>query len=99
MEEFVYYNNLYDIYGKLLTEKEQLSFEDYYQENLSLSEIADNKNISRSAVQKMIKTVIEKLTYYEDKLGVYKKNCQLNEILKIEDIKEIKAKINKILED
>ena len=65
MKEFVYYNNLFDIYGKLLTDKEQESFRDYYQEDLSLGEIAEIKNISRAAVQKTIKTVLEKLDYYE----------------------------------
>lgn len=99
MEEFVYYNNLYDIYGNLLTEKEQESFHDYYQEDLSLSEIADNKNISRSAVQKMIKNVLEKLNYYEENLNIYKKNCQLNEVLKMDKIEDIKAKIEKIISE
>ena len=99
MEEFVYYNNLYDIYGNLLTEKEQEAFHDYYQEDLSLSEIADNKNISRSAVQKMIKNVLEKLNYYEENLNIYKKNCQLSEVLKMDKIEDIKAKIEKIISE
>ncbi len=97
MENFVYYNNLYDIYGELLTEKEQEVFHDYYQEDLSLAEIADNKKVSRSAVQKMIKIVLEKLNYYEEKLSVYKKNCQLNELLRINKIEDIKTEIEKIL--
>ena len=60
MEDFVYYNNLYDIYGDLLTENEQNCFIDYYQDNLSLSEIAENKNVSRSAIGKTIKNVTDK---------------------------------------
>lgn len=99
MEEFVYYNNLYDIYSELLTDKERVAFEDYYQEDLSLSEIASNKNISRSAVQKMIKTVLEKLNYYEEKLNIYKKNCQLSDALNSETIEAIKDKIRKILSE
>ena len=43
MKDFVYYNNLFDIYGELLTDNEKNSFRDYYQEDLSLSEIADEK--------------------------------------------------------
>ena len=61
MEEFVYYNDLFDIYSDLLTDKEVSTFKDYYQEDLSLSEIADDRDISRSAVQKTVKTVLEKL--------------------------------------
>ncbi len=97
MEEFLYYNNLYDIYGELLTAKEQETFHDYYQEDLSLSEIADNKSISRSAVQKMIKNVLEKLNYYEDKLHIYKKNCQLNNLLESNNIDDIKDQIKEII--
>ena len=98
MEEFVYYNDLFDIYGELLTEKEQEAFKDYYQEDLSLSEIADNKNISRSAVQKMVKTVLEKLNYYEDKLHLYKEHGSLRNLLSVNDLEKIKKGIKDIVE-
>ena len=97
MKEFVYYNNLFDIYGRLLTEKEQESFKDYYQEDLSLGEIAEIKNISRAAVQKTIKTVLEKLDYYEDILNVYAKNIKLKEIIDNLEDKDLKNKIEEIL--
>lgn len=99
MEDFIYYNSLFDIYGSLLTEKEQENFKDYYQEDLSLSEIAENKNISRSAVQKTIKVVLEKLNYYEDNLNIYKKNEVLHEILASDNINDIRKKIEKILSE
>ena len=92
MKEFVYYNSLFDIYGKLLTEKEQESFRDYYQEDLSLGEIAEIKNISRAAVQKTIKPVLEKLDYYEDILNVYAKNEKLKEIIDNLDNEDVKKK-------
>ena len=97
MEEFVYYNDLFDIYGELLTDKEQEAFRDYYQEDLSLSEIADNKNISRSAVQKMVKTVLEKLNYYEEKLHVLQNNKKLRNILQYQDIDKIKKEIDSLI--
>ena len=50
MDKVLYYNNLFSIYQKLLTLKEQNIFSLYYEENLSLSEIAENLGISRSAV-------------------------------------------------
>ena len=99
MEEYVYYNSLFDIYGNLLTKKEKETFRDYYQEDLSLSEIALENNISRAAVQKTVKNVLEKLKYYEEKLNIYQKNSRLREIIELEDVTEIKNEIGKILSD
>ena len=99
MEEFVYYNNLFDVYSSLLTEKEQVTFRDYYQEDLSLSEIANENNVSRAAVQKTIKTVLDKLKYYEDVLHIYDKNVRLREILNQNDINLVKNEIEKILSE
>ena len=97
MKEFVYYNCLFDLYSELLTEKEQETFRDYYQEDLSLAEIAEENNISRTAVQKTIKNVLEKLNYYEDKLNIFHKNEKLRKILEINDVEEIKNVIEEIL--
>lgn len=99
MEEFVYYNNLFDIYGCLLTEKEQVTFKDYYQEDLSLAEIAEENNVSRAAVSKVIKNVLDKLKYYEDKLKIYQKNSKLHEIIELDNVAEIKKEIEKILSE
>ena len=98
MKDFVYYNDLFDIYSELLTENERDNFRDYYQEDLSLSEIADEKNVSRSAIQKTIKNVIDKLEYYENKLHIYEKNSKLNGALNVNDLDEIKSVIKEILE-
>ena len=62
MNDRLYLNSLFDIYQELLTEHEQLIFKDYYQDDLSLKEIADNNNISRSAVHNTLKAVNEKLS-------------------------------------
>ena len=97
MKDFVYYNDLFDIYSELLTENERDNFKDYYQEDLSLSEIADEKNVSRSAIQKTIKNVIDKLNYYESILHIYEKNSKLNDLLNVNSLEEIKAQIKEIL--
>lgn len=99
MEEFVYYNSLFDIYGSLLTDKEKITFRDYYHEDLSLQEIAEEKNISRSAVYKTLKTVIDKLKYYEDTLHLFVKYNKLSESLKLDSVLEIKEIIKKILDE
>ena len=97
MEELVYYNSLYDIYGELLTEKEKDSFIAYYQENYSLAEIADLKKVSRNAVFKTVKTVIDKLNYYESKLHLYDFNRRLGKCLEYNDLGQIKDEIKEIL--
>ena len=98
MKEFVYYNDLFDIYGLLLTEKEQDTFRDYYQEDLSLAEIAEENNVSRAAVQKTVKNVLEKLNYYEETLHMFETNKKLRDLLSLDDIVIIKNNIEKILE-
>ena len=98
MKDFVYYNELFEIYSALLTDKEKDTFKDYYCEDLSLSEIADNKNISRAAVQKMVSNVIDKLNYYENILKINKNNKTLKECLDLSDINLIKDKITNILD-
>lgn len=80
MDELVYYNDLYDLYKNLLTQKQQEYFEDYYFNNYSLSEIAENYNISRNAISKQLSVIKEKLDDYEEKLGLYNKNKKINEL-------------------
>lgn len=71
MKNFVYYGELYSIYGFLLTDKQQEIFSLYYDENLSLSEIAEYKNVSKSYVGKLVSDVEKKLDYYEENLKHY----------------------------
>ncbi|MBQ6323570.1 MAG: hypothetical protein IJI22_01920 [Bacilli bacterium] len=95
MEDIVYYNDLYDLYGELLTDKQREYFKDYYFDNLSYSEMASKYEVSRNAVFKQLHIVLEKLNEYEKKLQLYKKREKLsNIIVKIED-----EKIKKMLEN
>lgn len=61
---------LYDFYGQLLTKRQQEVLELYHEENLSLSEIADEFNISRQGVHETLKNAEKALQNYEDKLGL-----------------------------
>ena len=97
MDKFFYYNNLFSVYRNLLTLKEQNIFSLYYEENLSLSEIAENLEISRSAVGNTVKTVEKKLQNYENLLQVLTKNEILKECLKEVKEKELQERITKIL--
>ena len=82
MEERDYYIILYDLYSSLFSVKQKEYFEDYYFNNLSLSEISENVGVSRNAIHKSIKSIEKKLLFYEDNLKLYKKNLELNNIIK-----------------
>lgn len=97
IDDIVYINKLYDCYSSLLTDKQIEYFENYYFQNLTCQEIAENKGVSRNAVNKQVKEVVTKLVYYEDKLHILKKNEELDDILnKISD-KNIKEEIKRII--
>ena len=81
MEDREYLIMLYDYYSELFNEGQRQCFEDYYFDNLSLSEISENDGKSRNAVHKCIKSSSMKLYEYEDKLRLYEKRCKLDSIL------------------
>ena len=68
MDKNVKVSILCDLYGKLLTKKQFEFLDDYYNNDLSLSEIAENNNITRQAVRDIIKKGEKKLFEYEEKL-------------------------------
>ena len=80
MDNRLYLIDLYDLYGELLTDKQQAYFEDYYFDNLTLQEIAENNDISRNAVHKQLKEVEDKLNHFENILKIYNKNKRIKEI-------------------
>ena len=73
MEDREYLVILYDYYGELLSDMQREYFEEYYFDNLSLSEISENDGKSRNAIHKCIKVCCNKLYEYEDKLKLYDK--------------------------
>ena len=95
MESRNYIIILYDFYNILFSDKQKLYFEEYYFNNLSLGEISDNYSLSRNAIHKMIKSMVEKLEYYEDKLKLYEKSIELTKIIDVLD-KDTKEKISKL---
>ncbi|MBR2349631.1 MAG: putative DNA-binding protein [Clostridia bacterium] len=64
---------LNDYYGGLLTEYQTRVLGMYYDEDLSLAEIAELEGVSRQAVQDVIKRSSEKLIDFEDRLGLVEK--------------------------
>ncbi len=105
MDKKVEISILCQMYGKLLTEKQLVILEDYYNNDLSLSEIAENNHITRQAVRDIIKKGENKLFNLEEKLSFMKKTMEqekklqdiMNELSKIEPTISDK-KVEKILE-
>ncbi len=81
MDKMFYLNNLYDYYQSLLTDKQRLYFEEYYFNNLSLGEIAENYNVSRNAVFNQLKIIEKKLEEYERDLQLYQKKAKIMSIV------------------
>lgn len=96
MEDVVLFNELYDLYGGLLTEKQREYFEDYYFNNMSFSEMADDYDVSRNAVFKQVHIVTDKLNEYESILHLKAKRDKLDEIIK-DAPEDIKQKIEELM--
>ncbi|WP_427171655.1 hypothetical protein KST23_03150 [Fusobacterium nucleatum] len=98
LDEFIEVANLLEIYSSLLSEKQREYLEDHFENDLSLSEIAKNNNVSRQAIYDNIKRGVALLYDYEDKLKFYqaKKNIRKELI----DLKEkfTKENLEKIIE-
>ena len=104
MDKIAKQSLLYDLYGGLLTEKKRGILELYHEEDLSLSEIAEERGISRAAVHDALKSAEKSLRDYETKLGLAAEYMERQETLEeirslLEDIPEDTketAKIRKI---
>jgi len=81
IEKFLYINELFARYGKLLTAKQQEIMTLYFLFNYSLQEVSENLHISRSAVSDAIKKASAHLVKYEDKLGINKKQKAINKLI------------------
>lgn len=97
MEDSVKFSILLELYGKLLTEKQYELLDYYYNQDIGLSEIAENLGITRQAVRDNLKKGENNLIDFEEKLHLWQKR---ETILKVcEQIKntEIRKKLENIL--
>ena len=97
MEKTVYYNDLFDIYGFILTSKNIQIFKLYYEENLTMQEIADLMKVSKSFIGNSIKKSQERLKLLESKLHIYENKQSLTDLLEENNIDKIKEGIEKII--
>lgn len=102
LDETIYISDLYNIYGKLLTDKQSQILEKYIFDNLSLGEISEIFSISRQAVLDSINKSIAQLHKYENCLKIKSNNHNITSLLiklklSVTDEKLVKE-IDKLLE-
>lgn len=85
---------LFDFYGEVLTDRQKEFFDLYYNEDLSLAEIAENYGISRQGVRDVIVRAEAIMTELEDKTGLLKRFMQMKD--KLTAIEEAAAAIGTI---
>lgn len=99
LNKLVKYNSLLLIYQELLSKTQKEILTDYFAFNLSISEIATNREVSRAAVEDAIKKGQAKLDELENALGVYSKNSKIRALLEsLRETNDDKEK-NSIIEE
>ncbi len=109
MEDLISTNWLFDFYGPLLTERQQQLLTLWCEDDLSLSEIADEEHISKQAVSDSLRTAQNRLRMYEEKLGLYARYSRLTqglqeclkELENIEDnrVRKVREELTKLLSE
>lgn len=94
MSKNLYISSLLDIYGRFLSEKQKSLTEYYYNDDLSLSEIAENEGITRQAVCDNIKRAEVKMLAWEKECGYCEKFFKLKELAQSES----EASVNEMLD-
>ena len=80
MNKNLFVSELLDVYGDFLSEKQRMLTEYYYNEDLSLSEIAENEGITRQGVNDLIKRAVAQMNEFEERFGYCKKFSKLKEL-------------------
>jgi len=80
MGKNLYISSLLDVYGEFLSDKQRNITEHYYNDDLSLSEIAENEGITRQGVSDLIRRTEAQLIAFEEKCGYCKHFLRLKEL-------------------
>ena len=100
LEEVVKLNELFDAYGELLTSYQRDVLSDFLKFNLSFSEIAENRNVSRQAVFIVLNKCIKKLEEYEEKIRAVKTKKEfkntISESIKLLEMGETEKALSKL---
>jgi len=96
-EQSLYVSGLFDLYQDLLTDKQVAYMKEYYYDDYSLQEIAENHSVSRNAVYDQIKKTIQKLEQFEQALKLHQKQKERKDLFqkldKIDTSKDVKLLI------
>ena len=84
LEKNIYFTKLFDIYGELLSKNQYEVMNDFLNNDLTLTEVAENKLITRQAVKDVVSKVEKKLLSFESKLHL------------LEKIEELEAEIKRL---
>ena len=95
-DETVRYVDLLSLYANMLSKTQREVLEDYYSYNLSISEIAENRKISRAAVEDAIKKGKNKLEDIENKLGSLKVLQQIRSAIDNTDDPQLAAQLQEM---
>ena len=88
---------LYEIYNKLLNEREKNYFEYYYFEDYSMQEIADLYEVSKAYASKLLNKINDKIINYEKILKINNKNSKIINLLNNINDEDLKSKIEELL--
>lgn len=101
IEQVLKVSQLYDFYSELLSDKQKQYLNDYFFNDLSLTEISENYNISKQAVSNNIKRTIVELEQFEEKLNLIKLNNErlflLTEIQKATSNEEVLSYVEQLM--
>lgn len=99
LQEVLEVGILLNYYKNLLSDKQRDYLIEHLEDDRSLSEIAKNHNVTRQAVHDNIRRGVKALYEYEEKIGFYKKECEIEEML--ESLKDNLTidEVNRILEE
>lgn len=100
MEQIVEQGILYDFYGPLLTRHQQEIYELVVYQNLSLNEIAEQRNISKQAVSDLVRRATAQMQEYEKSLGLIERFRRIRKLCdKLEQSAENPEKIRALTQE
>mgnify|MGYP000789444384 CR=1 FL=1 len=97
MEKNIEVSLLFDFYGELLKPSGKKAIDLYYNEDLSLAEVADETGITRQGVRDSIKRSEQQLFEFEEKLGLFKQFSKLEQGL--DEISALALEIKELSQD
>ncbi|MGL5054688.1 MAG: YlxM family DNA-binding protein [Fusobacteriaceae bacterium] len=99
LDEVLEVSVLLNYYKNLLTDKQRDYLVEHLEDDMSLSEIAKKHEVTRQAVYDNIKRGVKTLYEYEKKIGFYKKECEIEELLEKLKKNLTIENVDKILEE